>query len=205
MYTIQQNIPTELIIEVKGRFYLGLLLLVAGIIGELLTIYVYYYIILESSFTESSVFLNILGSGALPFSFFINLAGGICLVVSFKELFFRNGWILCNNKELTNPTISKYKKFLSFSSSKIIKIELVVSWIMHSIYIDELKYYSRERILIEYKDTQSDTFIKDNIIEFVDENSKRKALDLLNEFEKIIGIKIPIQKIESGMNPPVSN
>ena len=98
MYKIQRTIPNEITIEVRSNISLGVLLLITGIIGELLTIYAMFYIIMNSSYAESSFILNLLGSGALPFSFFINFASGICLVVSFKELFYRNGWIIQNKK-----------------------------------------------------------------------------------------------------------
>ena len=130
--------------------------------------------------------------------FFLSSFGGICLIYSTIELFYRNGWYCSTKNQNKVSGVYKFKRYLFFSRSKFINIEDIVAWTIHSIIYDELETYTNERLVLEYKDEKRDETVKERIIEFKGPNARSQIQSLLNDFEKIMGKEIPIQRKKTG-------
>lgn len=122
MYQLSRNLPNELIYKRKPNIPLGIAFFIIGVLGELFSIYIYFFILNNTSFAESSFILNLLMSEYVPLSFFITLLGALCLAYSVIELFFIKGWIV-NHFEATDESFfSTFWKILFFTLIEFLKI-----------------------------------------------------------------------------------
>ena len=120
MYELSRNLPIELSYKRMPNILVGMVFLFIGIIGEFISLYIFFYILNSTSFVESSIILNLIATGNVPLSFFISLLGSFCLIYSFKELFFINGWKVTRSIESGTSSFVKFWKFLFIVSNKVI-------------------------------------------------------------------------------------
>ncbi len=192
MYELSKSIPNELIYKRKPNIPVGIAFLIIGILGELVSIYIYFFIINSTSFAESSFLLNLLMTGNLPLSFFITLLGAICLGYSLIELFFIKGWAVSFSDTSDESFFSTFWKVLFFKSTTNIPRQNIDLFIIEVIYYDQLKLTNRKRLLLEYQDVKRNDNQKFLLYEEINTDNQSELRQIIKDINRIMKKEIPV-------------
>lgn len=199
MYELSRNLPHELIYKRKPNIPVGIAFFIVGVLGEILTLYIYIFIINSTSFAESSFILNLLITGDVPLSFFISLAGALCLGYALLELFFSKGWIVSYSESTDQSMFFTFWQVPFYTSTKIIPKENINQFIIEVIYYDQLKLTNRKRLLLDYQDPDEKDNQKILLYEEVNTDTQSDLRQIIKDFNLILKkeIIVIVEEIES--------
>jgi len=138
-------------------------------------------------------------TGNIPLSFFITIAGGLCLTYSLIELFYINGWTVSHSDNTNDTVFFTFWQILFLKSTKIIPKQNIIQFTIEVIYYDQLKLTNRKRLLINFQDSKTEENQKFLLFEETNTDSQSELRQIIKDFNTIMKSDFPIsiEEIES--------
>lgn len=132
----------------------GYVFLVGGIIYEIFSLILMYYIFINFPQSETEFFLSFVLIQQLPFYTILSSIGVFFLLYAIKVFFYVEGWEMYNDQD-TSLGIKFFSKLGFLKSQLNINLADIQNFVIHEIFFDEYRLNKRQRLEIKFHNQTS--------------------------------------------------